>query len=220
MASPPEIPFAPAPYLAPTWFQDAEHPAIRVLAARLRRDDPRQTAVACFDHVRDTITYTPCPPLTRESFRASYVLAAGVGYCVQKAVLLATLGRAAGIPSRLGFADVRNHQVSPRLREAMGTDLFVWHGFAEFHLGGRWVKATPAFDARTSEKAGVLPVSLDGQNDALFHPVDPRGAPFITYVREHEPTADLPYDAILAAIVEVYGHDKLAALEAQARGAR
>ena len=34
--------------------------------------------------------------------------------------------RAVGIPSRLGFADVRNHLASDRLLEVMRTDLFVF----------------------------------------------------------------------------------------------
>ena len=39
----------------------------------------------------------------------SATLARGYGFCVNKAVLLAALARAVGIPARLGFADVRNH---------------------------------------------------------------------------------------------------------------
>jgi transglutaminase-like putative cysteine protease len=58
----------------------------------------------------------------------SAVIDATSGYCVQKAVALTAAARAAGIPSRLGFADVKNHLQSERLRAAMGTDLFVWHG--------------------------------------------------------------------------------------------
>jgi transglutaminase-like putative cysteine protease len=204
-----------APYLAPTPFLDADHPLVIEQAAALQDDDPVKTSVRLFDWVRDHIRYIPIPDMERDQFRASVVLDQRVGYCVQKAILLAALGRAAGIPSRLGFADVRNHQISPSLLELMGTNLFVWHGFTEFYLpvsDGRndgprkhWVKATPAFDATTSERAGVLPVSLDGQNDALFHPVDPRGAPFIEYVRERETYADVPYDAIIASVIEHYG---------------
>lgn len=216
-----------APYLAPTFYIDADHPLVIERAALLQVDDPVETAVCLFDWVRDHIRYQPIPSMLADQFRASVVLDQGIGYCVQKAVLLAALGRAAGIPSRLGFADVRNHQISPRLLETLGTNLFVWHGYTEFYLpapdgasisplesvpgafGGeashRWVKATPAFDARTSDRIGVLPVDLDGQNDALFHPVDPRGAPFIEYIRDHGSYADLPYEEILAAVVEAYG---------------
>ena len=92
----------------------------------------------------------------------------------------------------------------PKLLDVMGTNLFVYHGFVEFYLSGRWVKATPAFDEATSRKAGVLPVSLDGDRDAMFHPVDPEGHPFIEYVRNRGSYADLPFDDIRKTLVEVY----------------
>ncbi len=72
-----------------------------------------------------------------ETYRASSVLQRGRGYCVGKAALYAALCRAAGIPARVGFADVRNHLATRRLLEAVGTDLFAWHGYVELQLNGR-----------------------------------------------------------------------------------
>lgn len=123
---------------------------------------------------------------------------------MQKAVLLAALGRAVAIPTRLGFADVRNHKMPDKLLELMGTNLFVYHGFVEFHLSGGWVKATPAFDDTTSERIGVLPVTLDGTNDAMLHPVDPEGHPFIEYVGSRGTHADLPLDDIRRTLLATY----------------
>ena len=74
-----------------------------------------------------------------------------------------------GIPARLGFADVRNHLASEKLLARLGTDLFVFHGFTEFWLAGRWVKATPAFNIELCERFGVRPLEFDGRSDALFH---------------------------------------------------
>ena len=207
---PPSDP-AREPTLCPTFFLDAEHPDVAALAASLRRDTPRETSIALFDWVRDHVTYVALPPLDRDDFKASTVLRRRWGYCVQKAALLAALGRAAGIPSRLGFADVRNHQSPEALRAAMGTDVFTWHGYTEFQLDGRWVKATPAFDPGAAARAGVLPVSLDGANDALMHPVDPRGNPFIEYVLERGSFDDVPFDAIQASLRELYPLDVLRA---------
>jgi transglutaminase-like putative cysteine protease len=193
-------------YLRPTEFIDSDAEPIVALARSLARATPRETAVAMFDWVRDRVKYDPYAAMDpRERYRATAVLERGRGYCVQKAVLLAALGRAARIPTRLGFADVRNHKSPPRMRELMGTDLFVFHGFVEFHLGGEWVKATPAFDETTSRKAGVLPVELDGEHDAMFHPVDPEGHPFIEYVRSRGSHADLPFDELRRTLAEVYG---------------
>jgi len=33
-----------------------------------------------------------------------------------------------------GFADVKNHLTTPRLAETMGSDLFVYHGYADLYL--------------------------------------------------------------------------------------
>jgi transglutaminase-like putative cysteine protease len=70
--------------------------------------------------------------------RASTVLAQGFGWCVPKAVLLTAVCRAAGIPARLGFADVRNHLSTERMRQTMQTDVFAWHGYADIWLNGAW----------------------------------------------------------------------------------
>jgi transglutaminase-like putative cysteine protease len=196
----------PERYLEPTEFIESAAAPIVALARSLAGTTERETAVALFDWVRDRVKYDPYAAMDpREQYKATAVLERERGYCVQKAVLLAALGRAAGIPTRLGFADVRNHKSPPRMLELMGTNLFVFHGFVEFYLGGEWVKATPAFDETTSRKAGVLPVELDGEHDAMFHPVDPEGHPFIEYVRSRGSHADLPFDELRRTLVEVYG---------------
>jgi len=47
-------------------------------------------------------------------------------------------GRAAESPPG-GLCRCANHLASAQLREMMGTDLFVYHGFTEFYLEGKWV---------------------------------------------------------------------------------
>jgi len=207
MNPPPDVSAGPSPEecVGPTLYLESTAPEIAALAAELRRDTPQATAVALFERVRDGVRYDPTAALDgRDAYRATQVLARGRGYCVQKAVLLAALARAAGIPARLGFADVRNHQSPVWLREAMGTDVFLFHGYVEFFLDGRWVKATPAFDAHSSQKAGVLPVTLDGTNDAMLQPVDPRGHPYIEYLRDRGSFADLPIEELERSFREFY----------------
>ena len=199
------------PYLRPSEFIDSDAAPIVELARSLVADTPAQTAVALFDWVRDEIAYNPLAAVDgREQYRATAVLARGSGYCVQKAVLLAALARASQIPTRLGFADVRNHQVPQRLREIIGTDLFVFHGYVEFFLDGAWVKAAPTFDAKASRKAGVLPVELDGTNDAMLHPVDPEGHPFIEYLRSRGSYVDVPFEELQRTLLSSYS-DKIQA---------
>jgi transglutaminase-like putative cysteine protease len=97
--------------------------------------------------VRDGVWYDRYSPFhLAEHFRANNVLDSGGGYFVFKASLLCALGRASGIPSRLVFADVRNHLATSQLIEITGTNLFAFHGFTEFYLRENWVIATPAFN--------------------------------------------------------------------------
>ena len=138
-------------------------------------------------------------------YRASNVLASDRGYCVQKSVALTAAARAAGIPSRLGFTDVKNHLQSEKLREAMGTDLFVWHGYSTFYVGGRWTKASSAFNAELCARFGVQPLDFDGRSDALLHPFTADGSKYMEYVRERGIYTDLPLGTMLADFRETYG---------------
>jgi transglutaminase-like putative cysteine protease len=194
-------------FLRPTPLLDADHPAIRALAEDAAGDatTPRERAVRVYYAVRDGLRYDPYDVvLTPESMRASAVLAAGRGYCVAKAGVLAAAARALGIPARLGFADVRNHLATERLRQMMQTDVFYWHGYTELLLDGRWLKATPAFNRELCDKFGVLALEFDGTGDSVFHPFDRAGRRHMEYVNDHGWRDDLPLDELLAAMHRHY----------------
>jgi transglutaminase-like putative cysteine protease len=195
-------------YLKPTWFLDSDSPVVQEYARRAVGDarTPREKAVRLFYSVRDGISYDPFSVrMEPESCRASDVATASCAFCVPKAVLLAAAARAVGIPSRLHFADLRNHLSSGTLRERMGTDLFVFHGYTELFLGGKWVKATPAFDLSLCERQGVRPVEFDGISDAIFHPLDTKGRRHMEYVRDRGSFADLPFEEMIRTLRETYG---------------
>jgi transglutaminase-like putative cysteine protease len=194
-------------YLQPGVSIDSDHPAVAALADECGAaiDNPRERAVALYYAVRDRFLYDPYGiDLTAGGFLASGVVERGGGYCVPKATLLAAVSRAAGIPARVGFADVRNHMTSPRLMELMGTDVFAYHGYAELWIEERWVKATPAFNLSLCEKVGVRPLEFDGREDSLFHPLDLSGERHMEYLRDHGSFVDVPVDRILSAWADIY----------------
>ncbi|MDJ0949523.1 MAG: transglutaminase family protein [Alphaproteobacteria bacterium] len=198
----------PQDYLAPGAFVDSGDPGIVAFAKRATAGSGTEIekAVRLYTAVRDEIRYDPYVHYGEdETYRASSCLRAGRGYCVAKAALLAAAARAVGIPARVSFADVRNHLCTPRLRELMGTDVFIYHGIAELFLDGRWVKATPTFNIQLCEKFGVHPLDFDGRNDALFHPYDKAGRKHMEYVRYRNATADVPCEEIKAAMRATYG---------------
>ena len=195
-------------YLRPTWFVDCDAPSVRRRAeeATAGAASDEERAVRLFYLVRDGIRYDPYSiTADPDDYRASTVLAQPAAYCIPKAVVLTALARAAGVPARLGFADVRNHLASEKLLARLGTDLFVYHGFTEFWLGGRWVKATPAFNVELCERFGVQPLEFDGRTDALFHEFSADGRRHMEYVAQRGSFADLPLAEIMAAFADRYG---------------
>jgi transglutaminase-like putative cysteine protease len=185
----------PRQYLRPTPTIDADHPAVAGYAAEHAAGaaDDRAAAVQLYYAVRDGIRYDPYRiDLSPEGLSGRRTIANGYGWCVSKAVLLAACCRARGIPARLGFADVRNHLSTERMRTHMKNDLFVWHGYTSIHLDGRWVKATPAFNVELCDKFKLRPLEFDGREDSIYHPFDLAGNRHMEYVRERGEFADVP----------------------------
>jgi len=199
-------------YLTPTAIIDSDHESIQDFATKISNGmiDPVEIAVKLYLAVRDGILYDPYSPFyLPEHYRASYVLQRGRSFCVPKASLLCALGRACGIPSRIGLADVRNHLATKQLIEFIGSDLFVYHGFVEFYLEGKWVKATPAFNIDLCKRHHVPPLEFNGREDSLFQAYNLRNQKFMEYVAFHGVYADLPVDKIFAAWEKAYGKDRV-----------
>jgi transglutaminase-like putative cysteine protease len=200
-------------YLLPTSIIDSDHESIIDFAKKAIGDgekDPVAKAVKLYYAVRDGIRYDPYYPFyLPEHYQASNVLKSGRGYCVCKASLLCALGRACGIPTRVGFADVRNHLASAQLLEMMGTNLFVYHGFMEFYLEGKWVMATPAFNKELCLRHKVAPLEFNGRENSIFQPYNLEKRKFMEYVTYHGFFADIPVQRIVKAWEEAYGADKV-----------
>ena len=196
-------------YLLSTPIIDSEHASIVAYAKEAVKDaglDPIAKAVKLYYAVRDVIWYDPYLPFYRpEHYRASNVLKHGRAFCVGKATLLCALGRACGIPSRVGFADVRNHLATRQLIEFLGSDLFVYHGYTELFLNGRWCKATPAFNIQLCKRHKVIPLEFDGYRDSIFQSYNAENRLFMEYVADHGTYADVPVDKIVAAWKKEYG---------------
>lgn len=199
-------------YLEPTPILDCDHPlVVRFTTAAIGdATDPRDKAVRLFYAVRDGIRYDPYSPFyLPEHYQASRVLQRGRGYCVCKAAVLCAVARAAGIPSRIGFATVRSHLATRNLIQHLGTNLFVYHGCTEFRLGGKWVKATPAFNKELCLRHDVAPLEFDGYRDCLFQEYDRRNRKSMEYLEYHGTFADVPLGRILEAWNATYGTERV-----------
>jgi len=193
-------------FLAPGRYVDSGHPAVVEFARQhVNGTGDLERAVSLYYAVRDGVRYNPFLDFSRDTaFQASVCLETGEGFCIGKAALLAACARAEGIAARVGFADVKNHLTTPRLAERMGSDLFIYHGFTELRLEGRWVKATPAFNLELCRKFRVKPLEFDGREDSIFHPFDQDERRHMEYLRDRGSFADVPVPEIQQAFREFY----------------
>jgi transglutaminase-like putative cysteine protease len=194
-------------FLEAAFFIDSDSHNVREFAraAISGVEDEVDRVVALYRAVRESVIYDPYVDLSSPaSYRASEILACGRGYCVGKASLLAAVARAAGVPARVGYADVRNHMTSPRLYELIRTDVFRWHSYTDLHVEGRWVKATPAFNAALCDRLGLRVLEFDGRNDSLFQQFDCAGRRHMEYLYHRGTYMDVPFEDIVSDFREHY----------------
>ena len=193
-------------YLRPTRFIDSDNPLVIDYANSLTQlgKSDREKAIDLYYGVRDSILYDPHHlVLDADVISASLTLKRGRGYCVEKSLLLAAVGRVHKIPSRMGFSIVKNHLSTQKFIDMLGSDKFVFHGYNEFWLDNKWVKCTPAFNKTLCDKFGVAPLEFDGINDSIFHEYA-GGKKYMEYLHEYGQFDDLPYDLFVSELKAHY----------------
>lgn len=196
-------------YLASTLLIDADHPKIQAFTNEMIAgiESPKAQAIALYLAVRDGWKYNPYRiDLRMDGLKASDLMDREHGYCVEKANLLAAGARVAGIPSRLGFAKVKNHIGTSRLEELLETDTLVFHGYTEFFLEDQWVKATPAFNKELCERFGVPALEFNGEEDSIFQPYSEDGSQFMEYLHDYGTFDDLPRELYISELEKHYPH--------------
>jgi transglutaminase-like putative cysteine protease len=198
-------------YLAPTYFIDAGHPDIVAYTNRVvgNETDPKQKAIRIYNAVRDDFRYNPYNiDLHHKELKASSLLnrPSKSGYCIEKACLLAACLRAAGIPTRLCFFNVRNHIGVEKFIDTLKTDVLVFHACCDVYLDGKWLKATPAFNKELCNKLGVQPLEFNGETDSIFQQYDKEGHQFMEYLQDYGTFHDVPHDMFVMLLKQFYPH--------------
>lgn len=176
-----------------------------------KAQEPIEQAVKLYYAVRDDIWYNPYLPFhLPQHYRASNTIQQKCGFCISKSVVLCATARVCGIPSRIGFATVRNHLASKKFIAIIGGNLFLYHAFTEFYLGGKWIKATPTFNIELCHKHRIPPLEFNGREDSIFHAYTCNSTKFMEYVAYHGSYADVPLAEILAAWEKTYGKGYMA----------
>ena len=187
-------------YLKPTVFIDSDSKTVRDFANNVcdGKNNELDKAISLYYEIRDKFLYDPYNiDLSIKGLKASTVLEKRRGFCIPKAILLAAAARVVNIPCRLGFADVKNHLATKKLKDLLESDVFVFHGYAQLYLCGKWVKATPAFNLSLCKKFNVKPLEFDGKSDSLLHEFDSKGKKHMQYLKDRGIFADLPYKKMI-----------------------
>ncbi|MFF3906407.1 transglutaminase family protein [Streptomyces sp. NPDC001848] len=195
--------------LRPTEFLDHRSPVVRAFVADALAGTGAGTdvdkAVALYYAVRDGIRYDVYEAdMSRRGLTASGVIERGSGFCVHKSIVYAAALRAVGIPSRLVYADVRNHLASPRLRDLMGGDVFRFHSLTSVRVDGTWIKATPVFNKLLCRLYGIKPLDFDGRTDSLYHPYDEQGRRHMEFLAQRGEFDDFPYSLVTDGIRQAH----------------
>jgi len=189
--------------LAVTEFLDWDNDAVREFTEKTigTERDPVQQAVKLFYAIRDKIRYDVYGvDMTREGLKASSIIKNRAGFCIHKSILFAASARSLGIPSRLVFSDVKNHISTPALKALVGGDVFHYHAYAVAFLEGKWVKATPVFNAMLCRLFGIEPLEFDGTQDATLQLYDKDGNRSLEFIKHHGTYDDLPYTKCISEL--------------------
>jgi len=190
-----------------TFYFDYEHELIQSHIKVLEQEDlsDKERAIQLYNYVREnwiySANYVNCKP---DLFKASEIAKRDRAHCIDKSIMLSTLLRAFGIPTRLQFAKVKNHIATEHLEEKFGTNELTPHGMVNLYINDQWLKVSPAFNTSLCEKYNVAALEFDGERDSIFHEFDREGNQFMEYLEDYGSFDDVPYAFIQRNIVEHY----------------
>lgn len=196
-------------YTSPGFFLNSDSEEIIKYAKETVNNstDEIEKSLKLYYRIRDEFSYNPYGiNLSPGAYKADKLLRKKSGFCIEKANLLAACGRAVNIPTRLGFAIVQNHIGTEKLEKILRTNKLVFHGYMEFYLNGKWVKATPAFDKYLCEKLNVRPLEFNGYEDSIFQEYQHDGKKFMNYIHDYGQFADFPYELAVSELRKHYPH--------------
>lgn len=202
-------------YLKSSEYIDSNHPAIIALKDKLISDNnsEQEKIVKLYLHVRDNWRYNPYKLDLRESqMKASAVLNRTEAYCIEKAVLYAALLRSAGIPAKVGFANVKNHIATEKLEAVLKTNVLVFHGYTVVYFNSQWKVATPAFNKSLCELLNVDVLEFNGTQDSMLQQYNSKGDEYMEYVHDYGHFNDIPRELMLRELRRLYPHFKIAQL--------
>lgn len=194
-------------YLKETSFLDFNHPNFNdfVLSIPLFSSQ-KELAIFLYEKTREAFLYNPYHlDLRHKALTASNIITHKKAWCVEKAIVLASLARKYEIPSRLGYAIVVNHIGVEKLTYYLKRPEIVFHGYVELFIENKWVKCTPSFDSRICKISNVSVLDWDGETDSLFQEFE-GDSRFMEYIHDYGTFPDVPIELMNSEMKKYYPH--------------
>lgn len=194
-------------FLKSTEFLDFYHPNFNAVEQIFNsQNNNLELVIDLYNWVRDAFIYDPYHlDITQNGLTASSVLLKKRAWCVEKSILLASLARKFGFPSKLGFAIVKNHLEISKLKDFLKREEIVFHGYCSIFVNDKWVKCTPAFDKRICAWNKVNVLQWDGVHDAMFQEFS-EGKKFMEYLHFYGEFDDVPINLMNEEMRKYYPH--------------
>ncbi len=194
-------------FLKSTEFLDFYHPNFNTVEQIFNsQNNNLELVVDLYNWVRDAFIYDPYHlDITQNGLTASSVLSKKRAWCVEKSILLASLARKFGFPSKLGFAIVKNHLEISKLKDFLKREEIVFHGYCSIFVNDKWIKCTPAFDKRICAWNKVNVLQWDGVHDAMFQEFS-EGKKFMEYLHFYGEFDDVPINLMNEEMRKYYPH--------------
>ncbi len=194
-------------FLKSTEFLDFNHPNFNAVEQIFNsQNNNLELIIDLYNWVRDAFIYDPYHlDITNSGLTASSVLSKKRAWCVEKSILLASLARKFGFPSKLGFAIVKNHLEISKLKDFLKREEIVFHGYCSIFVNDKWVKCTPAFDKRICAWNKVNVLQWDGVHDAMFQEFS-EGKKFMEYLHFYGEFDDVPIHLMNEEMRKYYPH--------------
>ncbi|MGH9245411.1 MAG: transglutaminase-like domain-containing protein [Acidimicrobiales bacterium] len=199
---------SPTHALAPTDVIDSDHPLVRDTATRVVNGGTgAEAAAAVFDFARDEVRYDMAPMLSsRHDWSASATLERGYGFCQQKAVVLAALLRAVGIPALFAAEDLLDYKIPPAYVEYLGGQVLPYHGFTVAFTDGEWLQLDASLDRALCERKDYRVVEFTPGRDCILPATDRAGRPHFEHLGQRGVWVDLPDEVVAAMLALDYLH--------------
>jgi transglutaminase-like putative cysteine protease len=200
----------PEDALGSTDVIEPEHPLVAETAERVAgsASEPAEAARRLFGWVRDEVGYDMAPELGgRADWRAGATLERGFGFCQQKAVALASLLRARGIPAGVCFQDVLDHKIPERYAAFIGSQRLTFHGLTALYADGAWWRVDATLPRSLCERKDYRLVEYEARRDYVLPATDLAGRPHFTLIQDFGISADLPERVCKTTLGFDYLHD-------------